>query len=80
MYTRVKSRLQDLLQSDRDLTPAETCEINQCSARSIEVALSLMGNPVRCCEQVYELVTKLVEVIRAKRDDTKTKSTLFLFY
>lgn len=67
-----KARLQDLLQADRDLTPAEFREINPCSVRSIEAALNLIGNPARCCHKIYELVANLVEVIRAKRDDTKS--------
>ena len=71
---RVKSRLQELLQMDRELTTNEHREINPCSARSIEAALHVIGNPVQCCLKVFELVSKLVEIIRAKRDDPKTKS------
>lgn len=78
---RVKSRLQQLLQTDRDLTPSEHSEINPCGARSIEAALHVIGNPVMCCQKVYELVAKLVEIIRAKRDDAKTKSNkLFVIH
>ena len=73
-FFRTKARLQDLLQADRDLTPAEFREINPCSVRSIEAALNLIGNPARCCHKIYELVANLVEVIRAKRDDTKSIS------
>ena len=40
----VKSRLQYLLQMDRELTPEEHKEI---TARSIEAALHLIGNPVQ---------------------------------
>ena len=71
---RTKARLQDLLQTDRNLTAAEFREINPRSVRSIEAALKLIGNPVRCCHKILELVSNLVEVIRAKRDDTKTAS------
>lgn len=74
---RVKSRLQELLQMDRELTSNEHREINPCGARSIEAALHLIGNPVQCCLKVYEQVSKLVEIIRAKRDDTKSKSITF---
>jgi inositol hexakisphosphate/diphosphoinositol-pentakisphosphate kinase len=62
---------------DRELTPEEHKEINPCSARSIEAALHLIGNPVRCCLKVYELVNKLVETVRAKCEDPKTKSKHF---
>ncbi|KAI9562725.1 hypothetical protein GHT06_010179 [Daphnia sinensis] len=70
----VKSRLQELLQMDRELTANEHREINPCGARSIEAALHVIGNPVQCCVKVYELVSKLVEIVRAKRDDPKTKN------
>ena len=70
----MKSRLQELLQMDRELTANEHREINPCGARSIEAALHVIGNPVQCCVKVYELLYKLVEIIRAKRDDPKTKS------
>lgn len=73
---RVKSRLQELLQMDRELNANEHREINPCGARSIEAALHVIGNPVQCCVKVYELVSKLVEIVRAKRDDPKTKSIL----
>lgn len=65
---------------DRELTPEEHKEINPCSARSIEAALHLIGNPVRCCLKVYELVNKLVETVRAKCEDPKTKSTILYIY
>lgn len=71
---RVKSRLQELLLTDRELTPEEQREINPCAARSIEAALQIVGNPVRCCQKVYELVSKLVDIIRQKCEDPKTKS------
>ncbi|XP_046636471.1 inositol hexakisphosphate and diphosphoinositol-pentakisphosphate kinase-like isoform X2 [Daphnia pulicaria] len=70
----VKSRLQELLQMDRELTENEHREINPCGARSIEAALHVIGNPVQCCVKVYELVCKLVEIVRSKRDDPKTKN------
>ncbi len=70
----MKSRLQELLQMDRELTENEHREINPCGARSIEAALHVIGHPVQCCVKVYELVCKLVEIVRSKRDDPKTKS------
>lgn len=62
------------MQTDRELTEEEHREINPCGARSIEAALHLIGNPVKCCQKVYELVSKLVEIIREKSEDPKTKS------
>lgn len=79
-FFRVKSRLQYLLQMDRELTPEEHKEINPCSARSIEAALHLIGNPVQCCVKVYELVSKLVETVKAKCEDPKTKSKFINFF
>ena len=70
----VKARLQELLQQDRELSLADLQLINPCQASSIEAALNVIGNPVRCCQKIYVLVAKLVELIRAKRDDPKTKN------
>jgi inositol hexakisphosphate/diphosphoinositol-pentakisphosphate kinase len=39
-----------------------------------EADLHVIGNPVQCCVKVYKLVCKLVEIVRSKRDDPKTKS------
>lgn len=70
----VKTRLQGLLQIDRELSEEEKRRINPCIARSIEAALHIIGNPVQCCVKVHELIQKLVETIRAKCEDPKVKS------
>ncbi|EFX83862.1 hypothetical protein DAPPUDRAFT_315386 [Daphnia pulex] len=43
-----------------------------------EAALHVIGNPVQCCVKVYKLVCNLVEIVRSKRDDPKTKSLTYL--
>lgn len=67
------------MQIDRELNEDEVKEINPCGARSIEAALRIIGNPVRCCVKVHELVQKLVEIIKAKCEDPKVKSESLSF-
>lgn len=61
------------MQRDREFTPEDRKEINPCGAISINTALDFVKNPVRCCQHVHELISKLLEVVKIKKDDPKTK-------
>ena len=73
MFHRVKQKLHELMQVDKELTPEEMERINPCGSSSVNKALSFIKNPHKCCEKVLELIHKLVALIQAKRDDPKTK-------
>ncbi|CAH1401618.1 unnamed protein product [Nezara viridula] len=73
-----KTRLHALLQQDHDFTPEERALINPCNAISINLALDFVKNPVKCCERVQVLIQKLMNIVRLKKDDPKTKdATLY---
>ncbi|XP_026673389.1 inositol hexakisphosphate and diphosphoinositol-pentakisphosphate kinase 2 isoform X13 [Ceratina calcarata] len=72
----VKTRLHELLQQDRDFTPEDREQINPGNALSINAALDFVKNPVRCCQHVHTLIQKLMDIVRTKKDDPKTKDAI----
>jgi len=70
---RAKSRLHELMQQDRDFTAEDREKINPGNALSISTALDFVKNPVKCCEQVQDLIQRLMDIVRIKKDDPKTK-------
>ncbi|XP_075218653.1 inositol hexakisphosphate and diphosphoinositol-pentakisphosphate kinase 2-like isoform X10 [Lycorma delicatula] len=71
-----KAQLHELMQQNRDFTPEDRSAINPCNAISISMALDFVKNPVKCCERVQDLIQKLMNIVRAKRDDPKTKDAV----
>ncbi|XP_011049854.1 PREDICTED: inositol hexakisphosphate and diphosphoinositol-pentakisphosphate kinase isoform X9 [Acromyrmex echinatior] len=72
----VKTRLHELLQQDRDFTREDREQINPGNALSINAALDFVKNPVRCCQHVHTLIQKLLDIVRIKKEDPKTKDTI----
>ncbi|KAM0729585.1 Inositol hexakisphosphate and diphosphoinositol-pentakisphosphate kinase [Formica fusca] len=72
----VKTRLHELLQQDREFTREDREQINPGNALSINAALDLVKNPVRCCQHVHILIQKLLDIVRIKKEDPKTKDTI----
>ncbi|XP_011329781.2 inositol hexakisphosphate and diphosphoinositol-pentakisphosphate kinase 2 isoform X4 [Ooceraea biroi] len=72
----VKTRLHELLQQDREFTREDREQINPGNALSINAALDFVKNPVRCCQHVHSLIQKLLDIVRIKKDDPKTKDTI----
>ncbi|XP_076680700.1 inositol hexakisphosphate and diphosphoinositol-pentakisphosphate kinase isoform X18 [Andrena cerasifolii] len=72
----VKTRLHELLQQDRDFTREDREQINPGNALSINAALDFVKNPVRCCQHVHILIQKLMDIVRIKKDDPKTKDAI----
>ncbi|XP_012273975.1 inositol hexakisphosphate and diphosphoinositol-pentakisphosphate kinase isoform X3 [Orussus abietinus] len=73
---RVKTRLHELLQQDREFTREDREQINPGNALSINAALDFVKNPVRCCQHVHLLIQKLMDIVRLKKDDPKTKDAI----
>ncbi|XP_021937272.1 inositol hexakisphosphate and diphosphoinositol-pentakisphosphate kinase-like [Zootermopsis nevadensis] len=71
-----KSRLHELMQQDRDFTAEDREKINPGNALSISTALDFVKNPVKCCEHVQDLIQRLMDIVRIKKDDPKTKDML----
>jgi hypothetical protein len=70
---RAKSRLHELMQQDRDFAVEDREKINPGNALSISTALDFVKNPVKCCERVQDLIQRLMDIVRIKKDDPKTK-------
>ena len=64
------------MQQDHDFTKEERALINPCNAISINLALDFVKNPVKCCERVHALIQKLMNIVRLKKDDPKTKGKI----
>ncbi|XP_058810103.1 inositol hexakisphosphate and diphosphoinositol-pentakisphosphate kinase-like isoform X3 [Phymastichus coffea] len=74
----VKNRLHELLQQDREFLKVDKEQINPTNALSINAALDFVKNPVRCCQHVHLLIQKLMDIVRIKKDDPKTKGVITL--
>ncbi|XP_063985892.1 inositol hexakisphosphate and diphosphoinositol-pentakisphosphate kinase isoform X6 [Diachasmimorpha longicaudata] len=72
----VKTKLHELLQQDRDFTPEDRAQINPSNALSINDALDFVKNPVKCCQHVQSLIQKLMDIVRLKKEDPKTKDAI----
>ncbi|XP_033320525.1 inositol hexakisphosphate and diphosphoinositol-pentakisphosphate kinase 2 isoform X6 [Bombus bifarius] len=72
----VKTRLHELLQQDREFTCEDREQINPGNALSINAAMDFVKNPVRCCQHVHTLIQKLMDIVRIKKDDPKTKDAI----
>ncbi|XP_058810102.1 inositol hexakisphosphate and diphosphoinositol-pentakisphosphate kinase-like isoform X2 [Phymastichus coffea] len=72
----VKNRLHELLQQDREFLKVDKEQINPTNALSINAALDFVKNPVRCCQHVHLLIQKLMDIVRIKKDDPKTKGSI----
>ncbi|XP_017760537.1 PREDICTED: inositol hexakisphosphate and diphosphoinositol-pentakisphosphate kinase [Eufriesea mexicana] len=72
----VKTRLHELLQQDREFTREDREQINPGNALSINAAMDFVKNPVRCCQHVHTLIQKLMDIVRIKKDDPKTKDAI----
>jgi hypothetical protein len=65
------------MQQDRDFTAEDREKINPGNALSISTALDFVKNPVKCCEHVQDLIQRLMDIVRIKKDDPKTKGTSY---
>ncbi|GBM50144.1 Inositol hexakisphosphate and diphosphoinositol-pentakisphosphate kinase [Araneus ventricosus] len=68
---RVKQRLHETLQIDREFTEEDFEKLNPTKARSIHNALQFIKNPVRACEHVHELLQEINQLIKRKKEDPR---------
>lgn len=80
LFFRCKSRLHELMQIDREFTAEDREKINPSNSLSIDAALDFVKNPVKCCQHVHELIKSLMEIVKIKKDDPKTKGKNFSNY
>ncbi|XP_043832762.1 inositol hexakisphosphate and diphosphoinositol-pentakisphosphate kinase 2 isoform X1 [Dromiciops gliroides] len=69
---RVKARLHEILQKDRDFTPEDYEKLTPSGSISVMKSMQLIKNPVKTCDKVYSLIQSLTSQIRQRMEDPKS--------
>nr|XP_014425521.1 inositol hexakisphosphate and diphosphoinositol-pentakisphosphate kinase 2 isoform X2 [Pelodiscus sinensis] len=69
---RVKARLHEILQRDREFTPEDYEKLTPSGSISLIKSMKLIRNPVRTCDKVYSLIQSLTSQIRQRMEDPKS--------
>ncbi|XP_031224414.1 inositol hexakisphosphate and diphosphoinositol-pentakisphosphate kinase 2 isoform X1 [Mastomys coucha] len=69
---RVKTRLHEILQKDRDFTAEDYEKLTPSGSISVVKSMHLIKNPVKTCDKVYSLIQSLTSQIRHRMEDPKS--------
>ncbi|XP_070765512.1 inositol hexakisphosphate and diphosphoinositol-pentakisphosphate kinase 2 [Enoplosus armatus] len=69
---RVKARLHEILQKDRDFTDEDFDRLAPTCSASLVNSMKIVQNPVATCDQVYALIQSLTSQIRKRMEDPKS--------
>uniref|UniRef100_A0A8C8S6A2 Inositol hexakisphosphate and diphosphoinositol-pentakisphosphate kinase n=1 Tax=Pelusios castaneus TaxID=367368 RepID=A0A8C8S6A2_9SAUR len=69
---RVKARLHEILQRDREFTPEDYEKLTPSGSISLIKSMKVIRNPVRTCDKVYSLIQSLTSQIRQRMEDPKS--------
>ncbi|KAL6040361.1 hypothetical protein STEG23_033876, partial [Scotinomys teguina] len=69
---RVKARLHEILQKDRDFTNEDYEKLTPSGSISVIKSMHLIKNPVKTCDKVYSLIQSLTSQIRHRMEDPKS--------
>ncbi|CAJ1050063.1 inositol hexakisphosphate and diphosphoinositol-pentakisphosphate kinase 2 isoform X8 [Xyrichtys novacula] len=69
---RVKARLHEILQKDRDFIEEDYDRLAPTSSASLVNSMRIVQNPVSTCDQVYALIQSLTSQIRTRMEDPKS--------
>nr|XP_023652184.1 inositol hexakisphosphate and diphosphoinositol-pentakisphosphate kinase 2 isoform X11 [Paramormyrops kingsleyae] len=69
---RVKARLHEILQRDRDFTAEDYDKLAPTSSVSLVKSMQMIKNPVKTCDKVYSLIQSLTLQIRQRMEDPKS--------
>ncbi|XP_035876496.1 inositol hexakisphosphate and diphosphoinositol-pentakisphosphate kinase 2 isoform X3 [Phyllostomus discolor] len=69
---RVKARLHEILQKDRDFTAEDFEKLTPSGSISLIKSMHLIKNPVKTCDKVYSLIQSLTSQIRHRMEDPKS--------
>nr|XP_058916702.1 inositol hexakisphosphate and diphosphoinositol-pentakisphosphate kinase 2 isoform X9 [Kogia breviceps] len=69
---RVKARLHEILQKDRDFTAEDYEKLTPSGSISLIKSMHLIKNPVKTCDKVYFLIQSLTSQIRHRMEDPKS--------
>uniref|UniRef100_A0A6I8RXK8 Inositol hexakisphosphate and diphosphoinositol-pentakisphosphate kinase n=1 Tax=Xenopus tropicalis TaxID=8364 RepID=A0A6I8RXK8_XENTR len=68
---RVKARLHEILQRDRDFSPEDFEKLTPTGSVSQIKSMHFVKNPVKTCDKVYFLIQSLTSQIRQRMEDPK---------
>ncbi|XP_061671757.1 inositol hexakisphosphate and diphosphoinositol-pentakisphosphate kinase 2 isoform X2 [Syngnathoides biaculeatus] len=69
---RVKARLHEILQKDRDFIDEDYDRLAPTCSASLVNSMKIVQNPVGTCDQVYALIQSLTAQIRKRMEDPKS--------
>nr|XP_033785057.1 inositol hexakisphosphate and diphosphoinositol-pentakisphosphate kinase 2 isoform X2 [Geotrypetes seraphini] len=69
---RVKARLHEILQRDREFTPEDYEKLTPTESTSLIKSMHIIKNPVKTCDKVYCLIQSLTSQIRQRMEDPKS--------
>ncbi|XP_019722924.1 inositol hexakisphosphate and diphosphoinositol-pentakisphosphate kinase 2 isoform X2 [Hippocampus comes] len=69
---RVKARLHEILQKDRDFIEEDYDRLAPTCSASLVNSMKIVQNPVATCDQVYTLIQSLTAQIRKRMEDPKS--------
>uniref|UniRef100_A0A671KRB8 Inositol hexakisphosphate and diphosphoinositol-pentakisphosphate kinase n=1 Tax=Sinocyclocheilus anshuiensis TaxID=1608454 RepID=A0A671KRB8_9TELE len=69
---KVKARLHEILQKDRDFTPEDYEKLAPTSSTSLVKSMQMIKIPVKTCDKVYSLIQNLTLQIRQRMEDPKS--------
>nr|XP_046252271.1 inositol hexakisphosphate and diphosphoinositol-pentakisphosphate kinase 2 isoform X4 [Scatophagus argus] len=69
---RVKARLHEILQKDRDFTDEDFDRLAPTCSTSLVSSMKIVQNPVATCDKVYALIQSLTSQIRKRMEDPKS--------
>ncbi|XP_074521909.1 inositol hexakisphosphate and diphosphoinositol-pentakisphosphate kinase 2 isoform X2 [Halichoeres trimaculatus] len=69
---RVKARLHEILQKDRDFIEEDYDRLAPTCSASLVNSMRIVQNPVFTCDQVYALIQSLTSQIRTRMEDPKS--------
>ena len=72
---RVKAKLHEMMQTDKDFVPEDEYKLNPCQQISIANSLKFIQNPVRCCKHMHYLIQEVNNIIEKKRSENESKGT-----
>ncbi|KAJ8338897.1 hypothetical protein SKAU_G00356830 [Synaphobranchus kaupii] len=69
---RVKARLHEILQRDRDFTADDYEKLAPTTSTSLVKSMQMIKNPVKTCDKVYSLIQNLTLQIRQRLEEPKS--------
>ncbi|KAJ7414922.1 Inositol hexakisphosphate and diphosphoinositol-pentakisphosphate kinase 2 [Pitangus sulphuratus] len=76
---RVKARLHEILQRDREFTADDYDKLTPSGSISLIKSMQVIKNPVKTCDKVYYLIQSLTSQIRQRMEDPKSAEEICIY-